>query len=316
MKKIYLLSGASVIMALSSCVKDGTYENNFTLPSPAISIITDLNTNEVTAVPGIYRFNVKFSDSGNSAYVSSPENDLIVNNTNLAFSTEPQAYTTSTGFDYFLKDAKATVGNYGWEINNANFLSANPINEDQGIKYGYYFDVEPIGQYTFNPQYQNIAIAKYNIGDYYRVNTFPVESFFKGATTLSYSFAGVQKEYVNEEIAYRFSINFDKESKEFKANLILYNARFAEEMPMALTAVLVEGLDVEFTSSGVKISGSDIIPSYFTNSQYLEMERYIFKSINFETTDSSYTFGKIDYQVGNDYFGHFEGSYAKLYNTI
>lgn len=310
MKKFYFLCASAALMAFSSCTKDGYQEFNSTVPAPAISIITSLNTGDVSVIPGVYGFRLTTKNYESTAYVISP--DLIADNTSLSFTSNSQDYKTS-GNDVFMSNVTGTVGNTNMELNNANFLALNPI-EEPTYKYGYYYDLTNIGNtYTFKLNYQFpwIAIAKYNIGNSYRVNTFPETTFFRGTTTTQYS--ANPNGYTNDDITYRFTIMQDKETKKFSANMILYNAKFAAEMPVSLVAVLVEGLDVDFSADGVTISGTDIIPSYYKEAGFDPLPMYIFKSVVFKTTNSDYTSGMIDYEVGTDYKGHFEGSYVNSY---
>ena len=305
-KNIFIGSLAAVMgLSLMSCNKEGYNEIQRTLGGPAISIITSLSDDNVIVTPGTYAFYLKITDSSTSGTVASP--DLIADNTSLKFTTNDQGYK-STGYDAFFENATGTVGNTTMELNNANFL-ASFIYDEANNKYGYYYDETKIGDYTFNlnPYAPYITVAKYNIGSSYRVNTFPIESFFKGTTRTTYP-ANPQG-FQTSDITYRFSIKKDKDSNVYTADLILYNARFAAEMPMALTAVLVEDLDVEFTSTGVRITTENKIPKWFTNGEFLPLDRYIFKSVEFNTTNEYYTTGSLRYHVGEDYDGYFEGSY-------
>lgn len=311
MKKFYLIGAGCLAVALSSCMKDSHFESTTPYPASAISLITSLDDNEVTPIAGTYVFQITVTNDEATAVVYSPGEGFIADNTSLVFSTTPASYKT-TNYDIYVSNAKGTVGNTGMELNNANFLALNPKNEN--MEYGYYYDLSDIGDYTFRFQATNyITVARYNISDSFRVNTFPIASFFKGTTTTSYSFGGSEKQFVTEDITYRFNIYKEENSKDYKAYMILYNARFAEEMPMSLAAVLVEDLDIDFTPNGIVITGENIIPSWYSNNQYLPLERYIFKSVRFETTNQDYTQGKLTYQVGDDYLGEFTGSYAKTY---
>ena len=311
MKQIYsLLSVLALTAGITSCTKDGYSEYKNTYPASAISIITNETTGEVNVMQGVYGFSVKITDTENLAYVISPSN-MIADNTSLSFTTDEKAYKSS-GNDIYLENVSGTVNNSTLQLHNANFLALNPILEGT-FKYGYYYDTTNIGEYTYKLDNMApwITLARYYIGNNYRVNTFPETTFFKGTSTTYYP--AHPEGFVNEDILYRFSISQDTETKEFSATMILYNAKFAAEMPITLAAVVVEGLDVDFTADGVVISGENIIPTYYKEAGYDPLPMYIFKSVEFKTTNNDYTQGVLDYHVGENYVGHFEGSYANTY---
>ena len=308
MKKFYLLGAAGLLLAFSSCSKDSYHEVSTTYYASSLTIVTSVDEGNVTVIPGVYAFNVEVVNDSQTVSVASP-GELIADNTALSFVTSREKYLT-TGNDIFVANVTGTVGNTGMNLNKATFLACNPI--DSYFSYGYYNDLSDIGDYTFQiGDVGRIAVAQYNIGDSFKVNTFPETSFFKGTTKTTYS--ANPNGFQTEDITYRFSIYYDNDNKEYLADMILYNARFAEEMPMSLAAVLVKGLNVEFNPDNVTITGENIIPYWYTNSAYQELARYIFKSVTFETTNSSYTDAKLIYEVGTDYVGEFEGSYGNFY---
>lgn len=306
MKNLYLFGGAALLMALSACTKDGYQEITSTAVAQAISIITSEDDGSVVVTPGNYSFNITIKNYEGSGSVASP--DLIANNTSLNFTTADQSYQSS-GYDFFFQNVKATAGSTSMEINNDKFLAVYYYDEMYN-QYGYYYDPTDIGKYTYilNNYPPYIAVAKYNIGSAFRVNTFPLNPFFRGETVTTYPM-GVGT-FTNDKMVYRFIINKDKDTNEFTADLILYNARFAQEMGTTLTAILVPGLSVDFSSTGVSITGENIEPFvYGDGGQYTPYPNYVFNSFNFKTTDAYYTYAVIDYKVAGMFNGHFEGSY-------
>lgn len=316
MKKSLLLGCIAVSLAFASCDKDGSSETR-TIPfySPAISILTYEPDGQVVVSDGLYYYDITMSSNdGMTGKISSP--DLIINNTNLSFTTNPSTYVSS-GFDAVFENVTGKINsNSTLQLNNAIFEAIDVYDPENNKYNGYYINTENIGNdYTFrlNPNLQKITIAKYNIGEDYRVNTFQKNTFFQGTTKTTYfNPAGFE----TNEITYRFIINKDEESGQFSADMILYNARFASEMPKPLVAILVKGLTVDFTADGVSITGQKIIPEWYSEATgFTELPSYIFQSIDFHTTGDYYIDGELDYVVGEDsqYVGHFEGSYIKNY---
>lgn len=320
-KNILIGSLAAVMgMTLVSCNNDGHSELNMLAVAPAVSIITSLQDGSVTASAGAYAYNIKIvDDSPATVVVTSPQN-LIANNNSLTFSTNEQGYKSS-GRDFYVENANGTAGSSFIELNNANFLALNPYlgNVDPNLKYGYYYNESQIGEYTFNfipspnpyIDYNYITLANYKIGSSYIVKTFPVNTFFKGETTTTYP--QNPEGFKNSDITYRFIINQDKETSKFSVDLVIYDAKFAAEMPVTISAIVVTGLDVEFTADGVYITGKDKDPKYFEGGSYLPLPSYTFNEIEFHTTNGNYTKGELNYTVGGRYQGHFEGEYCKTY---
>lgn len=313
MKKFIGIAGLGLLFMATACdTKDGYSEYTSSTVAPAISIITNLNDNSVVVSEGYYVFNsTQSTQTGNTASVSSPT--LISNNVSLGFNTETQDYA-STGNDIFLANAKGTAGSTGLELKNANFLATYAIGF--GTNYGYYYDTAEIGDYTYSLPFKAsnryITVASFNIGDTYKVSTFQPNTFFKGTTKTEYPNAP-EGGYINDEILYRFILNKDENQNYTTADMVLYNARFAEAMPFPLEAMVVKGLDVNFSADGVSITGDNIKPEWYTNGVYVPMDRYIFYNLDFHTTNDANTECELTYQVGADYFGSFTGTYLNTY---
>ena len=310
MKKYFLYGSMALLTGLTmvSCSKDGYQEVSRTLNASAITIITSESDGNVTASAGTYSFNIKMTDTENTGSVTSPE--LIADNTSLGFTTNVQKYS-STGYDAFLKNVTGTVGNSTMELNNADFLALYLYDATQN-KYGYYYDLSNAGKYTFtvNVIAPWITLAKYNIGSTYRVNTFPVNSFFKGTTTTTYPSAEGLASHSTNDITYRFIVD----AKENKAVLIVYNAKFSgSPAEPTKAAIIVEGLAVDFTPTGISITGENIVPDVVEGDATTPYESFTFNKISFHTTNDLYTEGVLDYTVATVFNGHFEGAYCTSY---
>lgn len=51
--------------------------------------------------------------------------------------------------------------------------------------------------------------------------------------------------------------------KEKKATVILYDVKLAEEMPQTISNIVLSNLDLGFSSSGIYVSGSNVVPSVY-----------------------------------------------------
>lgn len=314
MNKKLLFACLAFTAVLSSCdQKDGYSTTTRTIFAPALSIITDLNNETVITKYGNYQFDLEMSTiTGMTGTVTSP--DLISNNTSLAFTTDLQDYK-STGYDAYFENPEATVkGNSSLKLNNG-VIEAVYLYEPTYNNYnGYYYTIENVGDLTFQISAQNpwITIAKYNIGNDYRVNTFQQNTFFQGTTITTYPFNGETQTYNTQDIIYRFILEANEDFTAFTANLVMYNAKFSSVPQEPTKTVVLKGLDVDITARGIKISGKNVVPYMYSEGEGLvENQRYIFNSLEFNTTDSYYINGSISYEVAGMYSARFEGSYIK-----
>ncbi|MCH5235648.1 MAG: hypothetical protein J1E16_10165 [Muribaculaceae bacterium] len=308
MKKFLLIGGAAAMLGLSACSTDGYSEINQKFPSSAISIITDETDGGVTVFPGTYVFNITNRDNAFSGSITSPA--LIANNTSLEFTSDPQSCQFN-GVEFYFKDIAATAGSTGLQLNNSQILGVTSY-VDQNGRYGFYTDSTEIGDLTFKPSNNNMmeTVARYYIGSRYRVNTFPIDSFFLGETTTSYNMMGESHSFSTETITYRFIINKEKDSDVYTATMVMYNAKFSDnEREPLKVGIIAQGLDVNFSANGVTITGQDIIPDVYEAGATTPYENFKFNNITFQTTDIYYTRGTLDFQVAGIYKGHFEGKY-------
>ena len=311
MKKIYMLGSLALIIGLTACSKDGYTERTQTVGGSAITIISSEDDDDVTVSDGYYVFSLKMTDTTTTGTVTSP--DLVANNDVLTFTTDDQSYK-STGYDAYFENAQGKAG--GMQLRNANFLVLY-IYDEQWNKYGYYVNTSNVGEYTYSisqvrPDY--IALASYNIGNNLKVRTFQPNTFFIGDTSTSYTMAGETHNYSTKSITYRFMMKKDADTKEYTADLLIYNAKFSDnEREPVKEAILAENLKVDFSKSGVTITGENIVPKMLEAGAYVPVPSFSFDYVRFSTNNDNLTSGIIDYKVAGVYVGHFEGSYLNTY---
>lgn len=147
-------------------------------------------------------------------------------------------------------------------------------------------------------------VMQYILADEWRVRTFWPDMTFHGSTTTTFPMDG--SPYQNDNIAYRIVMGVDTKTYALtgKADLIFYNAKFAPPAP-EITVVLKD-IDVEFTSAGYTVSGSEIIPYMVEAGALQETPRYKFNSLRMECT-GDLTTAIINYQVADVFKGRFQG---------
>lgn len=158
-------------------------------------------------------------------------------------------------------------------------------------------------------------LLTYNVGDDYTVRTFPSDIYFGGTTSTRYSMMGQSKTFESKDPIFRvvFSANLKK------ATVVIYNARFAEEMP-ALEAVVLQDLDVTYDATGYKISGSDVVAGQPEAGGLTPYESKPFKSFLLYTKGKYLVQAQCDYTVHDtrmniDFYGSFTGQYAETGDT-
>ena len=299
MKKSLFLT-AVIGVLLTSC-NTKTEENTWYDTFATYNHITDLSTGEVTVSPGSYKFFYNYVTLKGNV---STEN-LTFANTNYSFTTEDTAFT-----GYYFQgggqisefknlQSNVVVGGMSLPLKNANLGWSTMF-------YWYYNpdDMIIIPGYARDPAYRCYVTGYYEMGDEYAVATFQSDLFFMGETTTSYNIAGEDKTYTNTDMLYRIVMDIAKN----KADMIIYQARFASEMPNPLKAIVIPGLDLTFTPAGYILEGKDIIPSMLESNQLVEMPAFTFNEISVNTTNKDMTKASINYQVAGRYAGSFTGS--------
>lgn len=264
---------------------------------------------------------------------------------NLVVSSEGEAFATTAGYSltfYYLSDVM-TLGTNTLNLGNNNNLSFVSPQLTMSTKYypfnGMQADVTSFSStgFTqgnvsirnlkgctsmmtnlvgtndpFSPIYKFNAytplILSYNVNDSYTVKTFMKDAVYTGTTNIRT--VGDGNVYTNDGVRYRVVFSDDLK----KADIIFYNAKFDERMPVTVNFVL-QNLDVTYNRSGYVISnpeGQNLIPYTYENG-LVENKNYQFTSFQFINASDNLTVGQAIYtvQIGpSTYRGDFTGYYA------
>lgn len=162
-----------------------------------------------------------------------------------------------------------------------------------------------------NPAYKFTAmipiIASYNVNYDYTVKTFMSDAIYTGTTNIK-SVGSTANPFTNDGIRYRVVMSTDLK----KADIIFYNAKFADRMPVTINFVL-QNLDVTFNKSGYIISGKNLIPQLYEATGLTPAPNYEVTEFQFINTSDDLTVGTAMYTVsmgGAQYNGDFQGYYA------
>ncbi|MDE6679800.1 MAG: hypothetical protein K2J92_00425 [Muribaculaceae bacterium] len=293
-KLMCAFAAAAMLTAATSCDKNDP-ESSYTVSYSIYNLYTPLSGDQAAHVStAAYQLRYDFINST----VEIGASDLIWNNSTYSFSTDAVRFTNGYYDDggevIEFKNAKASVS--GMTVDMSGMLTNRKYYTTQsvpGITGG-------VLQYTQVP----VIAFSYNIGDLYSVRTFNPEAYMGGTTLTTYEMNGETKHYTNDKMLYRTIIDIQK----MTADMVIYNARFAEEQPVELLAIAVKDLKVEWTPNGYRMTGSDIIPEYLEANELQPLPRYIFNNISLVTTGDRMTDFTLDYEVAGQYKGNFTGS--------
>ena len=300
MKKTLLYTAIATLFGGASCSTDGQNDVTLEWNTPTINVITSLDDGSINMSAG--RYAIKISQTGWTGDINS--SSLVLNGGTSNLATDQGSYTTD-GVNIFFKNLPGNVtGNVNMPISKGNFNL-----------YSYYYNNTPVGKYSFAPYATAAIAANYQVGDAYLVRTFQPVTVFKGSTTTSYPNASGEIEHYNtDEIQYGVSIDMTNKT----AAIVMFDSKFSASDKEPVKTVLIEGLNVEATSRGIRISGEDIIPGMLSGSEPLPIPNYIFNSIVFETTNEFLTEARLTFNVAGIYSGTFTGSYVYIpsYNNM
>lgn len=191
-------------------------------------------------------------------------------------------------------------------ISNFNAESGQVIRDYRAeLINNYYYFSNTGGNAGGTPPMGTIVASMFRVGGEYTVTVIPHIAYYGGTTVTQYQIKSEEVESTFYEPLYYITLDL----KNMTADLVIYNARFADLMP-ALAAVNLRGLKLETSHEhGYTISGKNVVPSVGVGSNEVEYPQYVFDEIEMHPTNSLYTSCEIEYTVANKYKGRFTGSY-------
>lgn len=306
MKKILKLSlAAAILLPLASCNNDAN-ENSYTrgLPISAYNLVT--SADDATVAPAVslsgYNVTFKYSNQENTLQFKSG-NVVLPDGGSVSFTTKPILVNVSS----------ATVDDIPREV--IKFSSENPsesgaeVTSLNGVitQSAYFPGSAVVKGYDllFPSSIKHYAVMDYRLNEQWRVRTFWRDMTFVGSTTTTYP--NMSGPYTDTKFRYRIYMKTnDKGALTGKADVILYNAKFAPPAP--LITVVLRDLDLKFSNSGYTLSGTDIIPDQVNDGGELTPNpKYMFNNFTF-TAVGDLTQATASYQVATVFKGQFQGS--------
>lgn len=307
MKKSLLL-GLSAIIALgfASCNKNDDYSQTTSIAIPAFNLFTSVSGNEAPFVgTSTYSFSVKY-----------PDETITVSTSNMT--TPSGSAATFTTIPMSLKSKVITVDETAREVLNFSAQEAT----ESGSKI-YSLNGELTQAVNFPKNYQNVdalpgykwliptssfhhIFMQYRYGENWEVRTFWPDVTYRGTTVTA--FPQDPAGYTTDGIQYRIVMQFNEDdlSLNKKADLIIYDAKFAPQSP-DIQYIVLKDLNIEFNENGYTVSGTEALPFMVEGGEYIPLSKFMFNNIK-AVVSGDLTGISISYTVAGIYTGTFNGS--------
>lgn len=284
-----------MLSGLASCVGDP--EELTTMTINVCNMVIPDDTSEPIYIDNDCNYNLKIDGVKNKLTINTSDLVLKQNGSKVSFTTDEMPVSSLSA-----------QGMYSGTFvrGNANMSNGDHLSEMNGFYTSmvYYYDVigEPFMFVVATP----MLVMNYHTGDA-TVKTFSKNPFFKGVTTTTIN--GTPGTYENDEVVYR--INFSDDMK--SANIVLYNARFSQQMPRPLQAVVLKDVPVNLTRDGYSISVSNVIPEVLEAGELTPYPNFTFNSFDLKTISSDLTKIECEYTVAGRFKGAFTGAYCNYF---
>ncbi len=299
MKKKVLIAAFVAPLLLASCLGDPKDTTSTTIYPIYNMVVPTDGQKEITVSEG--KYSLSFNITKQTVEMSA--DNLKIGDRTGSFLTPTVSYRA----DAFTTSFVADGGTFG---NDASM----PVNDINCTVYSAYYIVPTsvvIPDVIFPRNTFELPIMSYKVGDEYNVYTFYPYPVY-GGTTVTTDDSG--DKYEEKKMKYYFSMDTEKG----KADLVIYDAKFSDKMPMSLKALVLKGLDLKFTRQGYEISGENIIPSRVEGNIATPMETFVFEKFLLTSTPGDITSGSAVYNVVNNmnpkdpkkYVGNFSGRYV------
>lgn len=301
MKKIFLM--CAVVLGLSACNND-YFEDTDNVIDIKTDVLNHFSPLEADEDPFVGESEYSFSLNMDTKELSFWTSELGA--------TVANGFTSSIiGFNVSTMSAGDAIGEViSFNKQGAASVKDGPVTDIAGSFTTLYYVKENVivPGYPVLVEGARRLVMNYNLADKYTVHTFPSDAFYGGITE---TVDGSNTTFTTDKMLYRLIIN----PKNNKANIILYDCRFSDKMPMSLVALVLENLDFKVTKTGYEVNGENIVPKYLEGNSLTQFRGFIFETVNLKSTDADLTSIRFNYDVRNAgsnslYKGTFLGSYV------
>lgn len=313
MKKLIFGLALTAGFALASCSTDGG-ENSSSVTMATANLITPLDgTAPSTVSAAAYNFKMNFTE-GNAVITCQ---QLTIGGSTHGFVTDPLLFGNGVldPGDGNGKGAQTVFNNFTAVYDN------NPSQQVVGAKSivtscyyrSEYFPYRIPQALTENkiPSLE-MLLMDYTIDGKYRVQTFPLDCYWKGTTSTVFTDKeGNSGNYMNANMLYRVIID-DYKKEEPTATVEIYKAKFAQQAP-ELPVMQLKGLKVKWGQGSYTITndGATIIPKVLESNALQEYPSYPFNKFEITVRGNYLNDASISYEVKDGLFkGTFAGNYC------
>lgn len=304
MKKFLYL--ATIGLLFASCEED----NNADAPDNGVSVqykvachIASLDGSQKAMPVFNVPFNLKYEYVNNTMVIATEDLDVSLQ-TSLSFTSDPVPFTAGSYTEgAALKFSVPSIN----VLNNGRYDNTYMVKNLSATLTNIYYcpsDWRQTAQYPLG----DMLIMNFQLGDQYKVRTFPLLAFYSGVTTSSFSMQGQEQSYSSDMTLYGVAIDPNNNT----AEVGIYNAKFADPMPQ-LTMTLKD-LMVEYTDDGyvIKAGEEGVIPLVGTDN--VPYPDYVFNKFEMKCEGENLTGVNIIFQVAGRFNGKFNGAFTSVHN--
>lgn len=286
-----VLALGGISMGLTSCLGDP--ENIMSYSSTVSNYIIPNDPSKPVIVNPSCTYNMRIDGVKNKITINT-SNFAPDGRNDLSFTTNEMACLSVSGGGY-------VSGNFA--RGTARLSNGQDITKLYGFYTSAVYKYEVPGD-PFRPLLiPTMLVMSYETPDA-KVKTFSMDPFFRGETTTSYSFGGDVQTYKTNDAVYRVHFASDMTT----ADVIIYNIKFAQQMPRPLQGVVLKNLPVVLERDGYLIAVENMVPEMLESGELTPYPAYTFDKFTLKSSSEDLTQIKCEYTVKGAFQGSFSGS--------
>lgn len=287
-KLIYCSIAAIAAMSLASCDNDEKHPATETFGESIATLLSPMNSSDTATAQMVqYTFENNFSTGRAKLGI----NGLEYEGVQYRFLGSDIPFTYTDYFNGRIETMSVAA------IPDAN---GGPAATSVTAEIGALYNFRPSDLVQPLPVKRQYTIS-YNVGNLFTARTFDVNGTYFGQTMTHYIYNEQHKEFSTDKPVYAVAMNLQNGT----ATVTIYNPVFAQEMPpsMANTMLLLEGLKINYTNDGFRISGTDIVPKVREGVSFTPNPHFTFNEFLLQSSTKDLRAAQISFKVAGRYNG-------------